>query len=316
MTDQPTSTVAGFNIREGDSRLVSVCCDGVLYTGQDLSAIPRSVLHIYEKFLSLCPPGVLRWYATENMTRHKACTPRALDMLRGWLRPGAPPRDVLSIELKDGARYDDASEHSFFVWGEEQGYPGYGVDANVVRCAFPARWAMEKPGELLAFAVDACEHFPFHSGHAGFALSLSPYHQEKSDRAAWGLSIQHPGLDISRSVVDSVALRREGIKGVNWLTMLGREFADRLGGIKALRQQLTDSVGVLPVTAGVILQAGPAPLWGHVNRGELLPDYRSVYNAVASLQEPIIERYGALDLPGGDHRDKTKMWLRRFANGG
>lgn len=316
MTDLQSTTLVGFNVTEGDLRLVSVCCDVVLYTGQDLLTIPGSVLHIYEKFLALCPPDILQWYATENMTRHKACTPRVLDMLRGWLKPGAPPRKVINIELKNGARYDDASEHSFLVWGKEAGFPGHGVHANLIRCAFPAQWAMEKPAELLAFAVDACEHFPFQSGHAGFALEITPYHQAQCDRAAWRLSMQHPGLDISNSVTDSVALQREGIKGVNWLTMLGSEFADRLGRAEGLRQQLPDSVGVLPVTGGVILRAGPSPRWGHVNRGDLLPDYRAVYKAVAPLQEPIVERYGAFDLPGGDHRDKTKAWLRRFANGG
>jgi hypothetical protein len=127
--------------------------------------------------------------------------------------------------------------------------------------------------------------------------------------------MQHPGLDISNPITDSLALRRDAIKGVNWLTILGSEFAGRLGGVDSLRKQLPDTVGILPVAGGVILQAGPAPRWGHINRGDILPNYRAVYRIVAPLQDPIVDRYTAFSLPGGDHREKTKAWLRRFADG-
>jgi len=304
-----------FTVLQGDVRIVSFCCDVVLYTENDLSSIRDAVLYIYEKFLAACPPGIPRWYATENMTRNKPCTPRALNMLRGWLKPGAPARKVINIQLTDGTRFDDASEYSFWVYGEEPGEMTYGVYANVIRCAFPGRWAVDMPEELLAFTVDVCEHFPFQSGHAGFVLEINEYYRGASHTAAWRLSVQHPGLDISNPITDSLALKRDAIKGVNWLTILGNDFATRLGGVDSLRQQLPDSVGILPVAGGVILQAGPAPRWGHINRGDILPDYRAVYKIVAPLQDPIVDRYTAFSLPGGDHRDKTKAWLRRFADG-
>jgi hypothetical protein len=244
---KPNDPPAAFTVMDGDVRIVSFCCDVALYTGTDLSTIPSSVLHIYEKFLTACPPDRLRWYSTENMTRHKPCTPRALDMLRGWLKPGAPARKVINIHLTDGERLDYASEYSFWVYGKEPGDLKHGVHANVIRCAFPGSWGVEKPGELLAFARDMCEHFPFQSGHAGLVLETSEYKRSQSHVAAWRLSMQHPGMDISNLVTDPVTLRREAIKGVNWLTILGAEFTDRVGGVEGLRQELPDSVGVLQV---------------------------------------------------------------------
>jgi hypothetical protein len=303
-----------FTVTKRDVRVVSFCCDIVLYTNKDLCSEPDAVLYIYEKFLAACPPGVPRWFATENMTRHKPCTVRALNMLRGWLKPDAPPRKIVNIHLTDGLQLDDASEYSFWVYGEERGEMTYGQYANVIRCAFPGRWGLEDSDRYLAFVADACEHFPFQSGHGGLVLELSRYARSASHTAAWQLSMQHPGLDISNPITDAIAVGRDAIKGVNWLTILGSEFADRVGGSASLRSELPNSVRVILVNGGVILQAGPAPRWGHVNRRDLLPDYRAVYRIVSPLQEAIFDRYTAFSLPGGDHREKTKAWLRRFAD--
>ena len=304
-----------FTVVERDRRVVSFCCDVVMYTGVDLTSVPAAVIYIYEKFLAACPPDTLRWYATENMTRHKVVTPRALDMLRGWLKPGAPARPVTNIHLKDGAHLDDAGEYSFWVHGAEPGAQGHGVYANMIRCAFPGRWAVEHPDRLLAFTAEACAQFPVQSGHAGLVLETNRYAETFSETAAWRLSMQHPGLDISNPIRDSMALQRDAIKGVNWLTILGSDFAGRLGGASALRQQLPDSVVMHTLSDVIILQAGPAPRWGHVNRGDALPEYRAVYKVVAPLQESALNRYTSFSMLGADRWEKTEAWFRRFADG-
>ena len=315
MNGQTIGVPVDFTVVERDRRIVSFCCDVVMYTGVDLASVPDAVTYVYETFLAACPRDTLRWYATENMTRHKAVTPRALDMLRGWLRPGAPPRDVINIHLKDGEHFDDASEYSFWVYGEEPGTPSHGAYANVIRCAFPARWGMDNPDRLLAFTADACAHFPVQSGHAGLVLETNRYAETTSETAAWRLSMQHPGLDIRNPIRDSMALQRDAIKGVNWLTILGAEFVDRLGGAAAVRKRLPDSVLIHSVGEVLILQAGPGPRWGHVNRGDALPDYRAVYQVVAPLQAPAINRYTSFSMLGADHWEKTEAWLRRFGDG-
>lgn len=305
---------AVFNVMKDDVRIVSFCCDLALYTGEDLTSIPEAVLHIYDRFLAVCPPERLRWYATENMTRHKPVVPRVLDMLPGWLKPGAPARKMINIHLKDSASFDEAPKDSFWVYGIEAASHGHGVEANSIRCTFPGRWGVENADEFFEFVADACAHFPFMSGHAGLVLETSPYYRSDGHIAAWRLSMQHPGFDISNPVTDPNRLRRDGIKGVNWLTILGPEFIRRIGGVTQIRNKLPTSVDVVEVGRGVILRAGPIPRWGHVNRQDLLPDYRAVYKLVAPLQDPIVQRYTSFSLPGGDHKMKTTAWLRRFAD--
>jgi len=314
LTESSLAPSAGFTVMQGDTRIVSFCCDVALYTTVDLSSIPAAVLDIYETFLGICSPDRLRWYSTENMTRDKPVTPRVLDMLRGWLKPGAPPRKVINIDLKDSRRFPDAPEYSFWIAGNEPGSDNHGVDANLIRCTFPGAWGTERSADLFQFAADACVKIPYIWGHAGFVLETSPYERGPGHVAAWQLSMQHPGLDISNPVTDPTMIRGDGIKGVNWLTMLGPGFVERLGGAARMREQLPESVAIVPAGDGVILRAGPVPKWGHVNRQDFLPDYRAVYALVAPLQDPIVQRYTSFSLPGGDHKMKTTAWLRRFAD--
>jgi Protein of unknown function (DUF3396) len=65
---------------------------------------------------------------------------------------------------------------------------------------------------------------------------------------------------------------------------------------------------------GVLIQAGPAPRADDGNVGDGLEPYRAVYRILAPLQEPLLHRYGAFDLPGGDHSAKTREWLTRFGH--
>jgi hypothetical protein len=193
MSEINSVPLTAFTVMKGDTRVVSFCCDVVLYTGEDLSSIPAEVLHIYNSFFAVCPSDQLRWYATENMTRHRPITPRVLDMLPGWFKPNAPARKVINIHLKDGQGFDDAPEFSFWVYGKEPGDLKHGVHANNIRCTFPGRWGLENSAELLRFVTDACAKFPYISGHAGLVLETSPYARTEGHIASWRLSMQPPG---------------------------------------------------------------------------------------------------------------------------
>ena len=138
----------------------------------------------------------LRWYATENMTSHKRCTPRALNMLRSWFKPGAPRREIINIEIMDGEVYYSTTDFAFFIYGEEEGYRSYGNRANMVRLCFPGEWGYQKTSEMFTLTKEICDHFPFQSGHSGYVLQTTGYYQEKSETSAWQLSIRHRMIGI------------------------------------------------------------------------------------------------------------------------
>ena len=107
---------------EKDCRLVAVTFSISMYTNTPLSSIPKAVLTSYERFLRLCPSDQLRFYITENMSRHKPVNPRVMGMLGTWLKPDAPKKEDINLELKDGTVYQDAPKFAFEVCGSEEGY--------------------------------------------------------------------------------------------------------------------------------------------------------------------------------------------------
>jgi hypothetical protein len=301
-------------VADDGARLVSLTSGLTLYTDRVLSEIPDQVLAVYEKFLVRCPPEALRYYATENMRRHKPVTKSVFRMLPTWLAPGAPPREYVHIEMKDGEQHQDAPAHKLDVYGLEPKSSLFGRGrANLVSMAFPAEWAQEEPEEFREFVVGLAETFPFVSGHAGFAFEVSRYESEESQTFAWAKSMRHRGIDIARPPLDAIAVGHDAVKGVGWLTLVSRALLEKLGGQAKIRRALPADVKTTEVSRGVVLQAGPAPELGDTNRKDLLPLYREVYRVVAPLVQIAASRSPSLDIEE-DYVEKTRKWFARFAD--
>ena len=104
----------------------------------------------------------------------------------------------------------------------------------------------------------------------------------------FGAALRHVGVDLDNDWAD--ALGEPGaIKGVNWLTIVGNSGLERLGGVTSLSSALDDAALVHRTKHGVVIQAGPVPATGDVNRGDDLPAYRAVYTAVRELHETMVD---------------------------
>ena len=296
-----------------DERLVSLTFGLTLYTDQLFSAIPQAVLGCYEAFLSLCPPENLTFYSTENMTRHKPVTKRVLSMLETWFAPGAPAREMYKLELKDGEHYPFAPKDHFWVSANEEGSSGFeNKRANFIAMAFPPEWGAERTDEMLALMQKLCDLFPYRSAHAGYSFTCSRYHDEKSQTHAWQQSMRHRGIDIFQFADDAIAVGHDGVKGVNWLTVLDAGFVEELGGAKKIRKALPQSVEIIPVGNGLLFKAGNAPQFGDTNRREFLPEYQAVYKLIKPLIERALARRPSLCLEGSDFEEQTNAWVQRF----
>jgi hypothetical protein len=301
-------------VPDAEFKLVAPCLHVALFTDTDFSQISQQALAIYERYLALCPPGRLRWYSTENMTRHKVATPRSFDMLRGWLKLGAPARKELHIQLKEGADDIDTPSWAFEIDGVAPGGYAHGRRTNMIACSFAPDSSADAIAAFCVFATEMFEQCPFRWGYAGYALHMSPYKESDSQQAAWRLSMQYPGVDIVTTSDEYLRVGRGGIKNINWMTMLGPEFVQKLGGETALREQLPPGIYVGPVGQGLVVRTGDAPELGHVNRQDYLPAYRAVYKTLEPLQRPIVQGFTAFALPGNDYKEKTTAWLRRFSD--
>jgi hypothetical protein len=308
------SSLEEMDFIEEDVLLVSTTFGVTLYTDRVFTEIPDVVLYCYEKFLDLCPKENLKFYASENMKRHKPVNDRVFGMLQTWLKPEAPGREYISLELKDGKAYQDAPKYKFKITGNEKESLGYaGGNANLISFSFPPAWGAEEPDKMFDFVRDLCGRFPFQSGHAGFSFECCRYDEESSQTYAWQQSMHHPGIDVSRIPEDNKSAGQDALKTVNWLTILNADFIGKLGGLEAVKNHLPGDVDLIKVTNGYIFKAGKYPAIGDRNRGNSLPLYQSVYRVVAPLIEIACERSMAFDI-ADDFIEKTERWYKRFEN--
>jgi hypothetical protein len=287
-------------------KLVSLVFGINLYTDASFYERAPQVLATYDAFLERCPPQRLTFYATETMKVHKPVNKRVLAMLPTWLEPAAPRKDYIALELKATKAAQDAPELKYEVWDNDTS-----DQANVISMALPFAGALEQPQEMLAFVKRLADTFEFRSGLAGFSFECSRYDKRASEMHAWSMSTRHPGIDIVRIPFDAKTVGSDGMKGVNWLTLLGADLIAELGGARQLRNRLSADIDLVACKHGMIVKAGSVPAIGDVNRGEPLALYREVY----ALLEPWIsvgaKRSMALRLIN-DPIDRTVKWHMRF----
>lgn len=120
------------------------------------------------------------------------------------------------------------------------------------------------------------------------------------------------GLDVigaSRTSIDAT----DGIKCVNWLTLLDESLLAKLGGKAALRGKLSPAIVFHDIPNGVVLQAGEKPVLGDIHS----PDELAVYREVAVALKPIFamgpRRRGFRAMEG--FHQYTNEWRGRFFPG-
>jgi Protein of unknown function (DUF3396) len=294
------------DLERDDLKLARLTFGINLYTNASFYDYPDAALVAFEQFLAWCPLSQVKFYATETMNTHKPVSKRVLGMLPTWLKPDAPRKKWLALELKSGDAYQDAPEFKFHIWAVDMS-----KQANLVSLAVPAAWGIDKSDEMLQAVHRLCDVFPFHSGLAGFALERSHYEKKDAETYAWRVTIRHPGVDIVRVPDDARALGGGAVKGVGWLTLLGQAIVDQRGGVSSVRRQLGAGIEVIETKNGVIVKAGPWPEAGDVNRGDTLPLYARVYEVVAPWIRQAAEQSVSFQLVD-DFAERTVSWYSRL----
>lgn len=302
-------------IKEDGVRLVSLVLGFTVHVAQPLSSHGEAVLRLYEQFLAEnAASGVLRFYATETMRQHKSIAKSTFGMLPTWLKAGAPAREYLSIELKDGVHHQDAPHCKFEIYSIEQKSALFGRGrANMLSVSM----ALTDDAEvLLRFRdqfLEACRLLPTQSAIGGLRFECARYEKEVAQTAAWTRSMHAKGVDICRIPEDARAVGTDGLKGVGWLTTLGADALEKVGGTAKLRKALPKEVEMFTIGTGAALQLGPSPLTGDLSRGEDLSLYRAVYRQLAPLIRLAGSRSIAFNL-ATDYVERTEQWFNRLAH--
>ncbi|TIM45814.1 MAG: DUF3396 domain-containing protein [Mesorhizobium sp.] len=301
---------AKFDVRtEDDRRSLSLGADVGIYFDLPFRDLSDNILYVYQRFLERCQKDLLRWYMTGAMNKHHRVNSRTFNILHTWLKARTRLRETIFFEIRDGDDYVDTPNYRFTIFANSQESFSFEDRSNYVQILMPASVLSDDPGGFVAFVTDICHNFPLSSGHAGYVLERSPYAPNKAYDLAYPLAMRHPGADISDMFEASYAVKEDGIKGVNWLTMLGPHFVEQLGGTQKIRSQPKPENQIIETRNGVILKAGERPEIGDVNRQVELSAYRAAFKTIKPI---LVEWYPSFNLQRDDEEDLTMRWVHRF----
>jgi len=294
------------------ARIVSVGVNLCLYIEPPFEEIPDAVLSIFERFLEICPRELMAWYLTNSMEKHEAVTKRTFEIPKVWLRSEKKSKYLMSYEIKDAVSkyYSDTANWKFGFVSRSRDNGLFPRRANIIEVLFPCDFGDNHLNTFYQFVETACNRLPFLSGHAGYTLEVSGYYQNRGayDKAL-ALGMRYKELDISDPDFALAVKKHRGIKGINWLTILGRAFVERL---PVREREGTKDLIFKEATGGLIVQAGQRPAVVDGNRSEPVAAYRESYNL---LKKFIVSTPVPLEVAGGfEHQmERTRQWIHRFA---
>jgi Protein of unknown function (DUF3396) len=181
----------------------------------------------------------------------------------------------------------------------------------------PLNWFAEHPEDTLPeFVLRLARRLRPLSGYAGIGVQeiLDFYAKQPFQVTVRQLAERFPGLEIEHRVGHGNYLG-EGIKGVNWLTVLGDRWVQEIGGLDYLKARLGDDFKLSPYDGGLMIQAGPKPQIGDVT----VDRWPQHYVTLAKVLKPIqIKNHRQFHWGDGmgvqksmDH-EASLAWLFRF----
>jgi hypothetical protein len=252
----------------------------------------------------------LRWAASESFPNTwQDLRKKSLSSCRDWVEQ-LSPRESFDMNLTGAEDTDDASPFMFICLMRADYSPPLGF----LSVAFPFSFLEQQPpGWYFQWIRSACERLrPLH-GYAGFGLatSIDAAEADGALKLMYPYAARFPGLEID----DPVALLfylENGIKGVNWLTIVDDSLLERIGSRDEVRGSFSDLITVHEYGSGLIVQAGPVPQLGDLETGFVPQGYREAYRVLKPLQAEHPDEL--IETPKGvDPLEFKDRWMKRFA---
>lgn len=279
----------------------------------------RAALDILLDAYDLCPQGFHRWMAAndkrarpipENSTVFKAAAEADLATLID-----SPDKQMSLAIFPDGAA--PKWQASATMLGND---PQLSWLSTVV-VSMPPSTVLRNASEYIRRVHNWAARLRPQYGTAGFALvdELGMAHHRFG--ATWPWLQRHPGLDVEPFTLQPKPGR---LVTVNWITILGEDVIETLGGLASVRQRLhiaalprgISAPELLPYNGGVLIISGSLSGFGEGSTIGI-PDSLRVVNA--ALRPARFEDYPdypsvhLLDAPRSlDRRQATLDWIRRF----
>lgn len=207
----------------------------------------------------------------------------------------------------EAPEYSLSALNSFEIHGEQK--------RSYLKLVLP--WSILKeadgPTRFQQWLVYLCEQVKAEHGYSGLS-SVLPFDYDSYMPMEYQLAQQFSGLEVDSMVHNSKRELLNHIKGVNWYTVLGSLFMDRLGGENAIRHAFSGrgDIEVINYNNGLIIRAGQFPELGALEDGLPVP-YVAVNNVVKHVRIPNPDQLHSYS-PYGDcfEQESTDRWYARF----
>ena len=198
---------------------------------------------------------------------------------------------------------------------------GYGSDnvkkgRGYIQFYLPLTWFVEHTESTFPDLVQSFANriHPL-SGYAGIGVleSMDFDARQASGDTVRKIAERFPGLEIEDCIGHAIYAGK-GIKGVNWLTLLGDRWVQEIGGLDYLRIRLGDDFKLTPYNGGLVIQAGPKPQIGDVTTNRWPQHYVTLAKVLKPIQIKAPHPFHFGDPNGSARLDSaaSKAWLFRF----
>lgn len=187
-------------------------------------------------------------------------------------------------------------------------------EIGYISATFPLEFLEQQPsGFFQHFVHDWSKRLSPYHGYAGLGLirSVGNADARRAEPLIYPLLRRFPGLEIDKPNFHSIYCV-EGIKGINWLTILSDTFLQKLGGKETLRVQLGNEFLFYDYSGGTIIQSGDFPQIGDMQQNNIPKHYQKLYRLVKSVQAEKLKSV-MTELPKGINvTEFNQQWLHRF----
>ena len=281
------------------------------------AAVREGMLQILDEYLRLFQHGVT-CFQQEDERR-----------LRRWDGNGVPDvyrkaafvadqKSSFFLKMLGEASFgtDDPGLYHFLASGFDENTTWQPL--SFIKCHFPPTWFYSDIDGFVERVRRWCGLVGCLHGSCGLGALSNSGTELQTEPSHWFLLKRYPGLEFD--AVGSYLARSSSApdhgyrrpRSSNWLTMLGDENLDRVGGRAAVRDLLGPELAMLDYDGGALIRAGRSPQWGDGPKG----DIPLAYKQAAALIRPIRfedYRYGIMNVPDPlDYTAESLAWLRRF----
>ncbi len=269
----------------------------------------QNVAACFKDYFNMCGDQ-LNWATHPDSKQWHDLRKMKLTTPEDWFRDKQPgENDSWQFYYHGGDGFQEASHFCIRGLGSRKWQADMG-ELSFLSAYLPLDWFDRRKDRLQDLVLSWCHRLKPYHGYAGIGIleSLDSITIRRHEKAVYALAKRFPGLEVD-SPVDHTLYLSKGIKGVNWLTVLGDAWVERLGGRDKLSGLPRDAFPIYNYPGGIVIQAGVTPEIGDRNR-RLKPQN---YPRVARLLKEIrVQEHDSLQASGGFDKEETLIWLARF----